>query len=118
MKNKSLLLGLLLLGAASFSSKADSFYLNLNQPGVQLGVNTGDSYPAPGYWYFEGHRFQGPPPAPRHPHDKKAWKRYKKMRKEYEKFLKQHRKKHHKKSSMPRPGHPGHHHKPGKPGKH
>lgn len=93
MKNKLLLLGLILIGASSLPASADSFYLNLGAPGVQIGVGScDDDYYVPGYWYYGGERFYGPPVAPRYRHDKKAWKRYEKKQKAYRKYLKECRK--------------------------
>lgn len=98
MKSKIYILATLLLSSFALPTFADSFYVNLNKPGIQIGVNAGESLPPPGEWFFEGQRHYGPPTPPRNPKDKKAWKRYKKLQKAYEKHLKQCHKKHHKHS--------------------
>lgn len=113
MKNKLLLCGLMLLGASSLPMAADSFYLNLSNPGVSVGVSTNDGYYAPGYWYFEGQRYYGPPVAPRNHNDKHAWKLYQKRHKAYMKYLKECRKadkKYYKDYYKHHPNHKGHHH--------
>lgn len=93
MKSKKFLFGLILLSVSSAPALADSFYLNVNNPGVSIGVNTGaPTGCVPEYWYYGGQRYYGAPVPPRNHHDKQAWKIYQKKQKAYQKYLKECRK--------------------------